>query len=229
MIPKTIHYCWFGMREKSKKINKCMQSWKKYCPDYEIIEWNESNIDIHENAYMEKCYQEKKYAFLSDYVRLVVLEKYGGVYLDTDVELVKSLDELLSNEAYVGFETKEYIATGLGFGTVAHGKMIRTMLGEYDQLLDGKSDYIGCPILNTKALVKLGMVKDGSVQYLTCCTVYPIEWFNPYDDPTGKLNITKNTVSIHWYAKTWMSKKTVIRSYLSKPLHRMQKWFKKSR
>lgn len=223
MIPKRIHYCWFGYGEKPKLVERCIKSWYKYCPDYEIIEWNESNVDIHENPYMEMCYKNRKYAFLADYVRLVIVEKYGGIYLDTDVELLSSLDKLLVNQGYIGFETIRSVNTGMGFGSIAHGIMVRTMLREYDQLLDGKHGVIGCPILNTEALLKLGMKRDGTFQKLSDCIVYPIEWFNPYDDPTGTLNKTENTVSIHWYAKTWMSRGTVFRSYLTKPLHRLQK------
>lgn len=223
MIPKRIHYCWFGHGEKSKLAERCIKSWHKYCPDYEIVEWNESNVDIYGNPYMEMCYNNRKYAFLADYVRLVIVEKYGGIYLDTDVELLSSLDELLVNQGYIGFETIGSVNTGMGFGSIEHGKMVQTMLREYDQLLDGKQGVIGCPILNTAALLKLGMKQDGTFQKLSDCTVYPIEWFNPYDDPTGVLNKTENTVSIHWYAKTWMSKGTVFRSYLTKPFHRLQK------
>lgn len=229
MIPKIIHYCWFGYGEKPKLAQKCIVSWKKFCPDYKIIEWNESNVDIHENPYMEMCYNSRKYAFLADYVRLVVVEKYGGVYLDTDVQLLDSLDSLLENQGYIGFETTSAVNTGMGFGSVAHGMMVQTMLREYDQLLDGQQGVIGCPILNTDALIKLGMKQNGSFQKLPACTVYPVEWFNPYDDPTGVLNKTKNTVSIHWYAKTWMSKGTVLRSYLTKPIHRLQNKLQKIR
>ena len=223
MIPKKIHYSWFGCGEKPNIAKKCIASWKEFCPDYEIIEWNETNVDIRGNPYMEMCYDNKKYAFLSDYVRLVIVEKYGGIYLDTDVELLSSIDPLLVNQGYVGFETVSYVNTGMGFGSVAHGKMVRMMLSEYDKLLDGKHGVIGCPILNTEALLKLGMKQDGTYQKLVDCTIYPIEWFNPYDDPTGTLNQTDNTMSIHWYSKTWMSKSAVFRSYCTKPIHRLQK------
>ena len=103
MIPKIIHYCWFGKEKKTKLAVKCIESWKKYCPDYEIIEWNEDNFDVNINPYTKKCYNEKKYAFLTDYIRLWVIEKYGGVYFDTDVELLKPIDNLLLNQAYIGF------------------------------------------------------------------------------------------------------------------------------
>lgn len=221
MIPKTIHYCWFGRGELSAKAKKCIQSWKKYCPDYEIIEWNEDNFDVHQNEYTKKVYAEKKYAFLSDYARLKIVYEQGGIYLDVDVELVKSLDDLLENDAYFGFETKEFINTGVGFGAKKGSIAVKTLLEEYNQLLDGTKDVIGCPKLNTEGVIKLGLERNGQLQKLADCTVYPADYFNPYDDPTGRLNKTKNTYSIHWYAKSWLDKKTIIRSKLTKPLHRI--------
>lgn len=221
MIPKTIHYCWFGRGELSAKAKKCIQSWKKYCPDYEIIEWNEDNFDVHQNEYTKKVYAEKKYAFLSDYARLKIVYEQGGIYLDVDVELVKSLDDLLENDAYFGFETKEFINTGVGFGAKKGSIAVKTLLEEYNQLLDGTKDVIGCPKLNTEGVIKLGLERNGQLQKLADCTVYPSDYFNPYDDPTGRLNKTKNTYSIHWYAKSWLNKKSIIRSKLTQPLHRI--------
>ena len=132
MIPKKIHYCWFGRGEKPKLAQKCIASWKKYCPDYEIIEWNEDKFDVNMNGYTRMCYAEKKYAFLSDYVRWVVVAEHGGLYFDTDVELINPIDGLMNNDAFYGFETKEYVASGLGFGSVVRGKTILAMLAEYD-------------------------------------------------------------------------------------------------
>ena len=221
MIPKTIHYCWFGRGELSAKAKKCIQSWKKYCPDYEIIEWNEDNFDVHQNEYTKKVYAEKKYAFLSDYARLKIVYEQGGIYLDVDVELVKSLDDLLENDAYFGFETKEFINTGVGFGAKKGSNAVKTLLEEYNQLLDGNKDVIGCPKLNTEGLIKLGLERNGQLQKISGCTVYPVDYFNPYDDPTGRLKKTENTHSIHWYAKSWLDKKSIIRSKLTQPLHRI--------
>ena len=99
MIPKKIHYCWFGRGEKSKKIKKCIESWRKYCPDYEIVEWNEDNFDVYQNAYTKYCYDNKKYAFLSDYARLLIVYFEGGIYYDTDVEVIKPINDLLKNKA----------------------------------------------------------------------------------------------------------------------------------
>lgn len=221
MIPKTVHYCWFGRGEKPKLARKCIASWKKFCPDYEIIEWNEENFDVAMNGYTKMCYEEKKYAFLSDYARLVIVAEHGGLYFDTDVELVKSPDELLSKDAFFGFENEAYVNTGLGFGSVSHGSEVEAMLAEYDTLLDGKNGTIGCPKLNTKALVKLGLVQNGLEQKVQDAVIYPPAFFNPYDSATGELKRTSETVSIHWYAASWMSKRQKMRGAISKPLHRL--------
>ncbi len=221
MIPKVIHYCWFGKGEKSQKVKKCIASWKKYCSDFEIIEWNEENFDIGQNEYTKWCYENKKYAFLSDYARLYIVNQYGGIYFDTDVEVIKPINHLLKDEAFFGFETNEAVASGLGFGSIAHGKAVTMMLKEYDPLMKSQPELIGCPILNTRALVKLGLCKDGSRQNLEGTVIYPIEWFNPYDAPTGILNTTSNTVSIHWYAASWMKKSQRLRSMIGRPLHRI--------
>ena len=221
MIPKKIHYCWFGRGEKPPLAEKCLASWKKYCPDYEIIEWNEDNFDVTMNGYTRMCMEEKRYAFLSDYARLVILEREGGIYFDTDVEVVKSFDRFLKYPAFLGFEDYDHVNTGIGFGAEAGNPVVRAMLSEYDQLLDGKSGVTGCPILNTQALVKCGLVLNGKRQHLKEAEIFPAEYFNPYDDPTGRLGRTKKTCSIHWYAKSWMSRRDIVRSRLTKPLHRV--------
>lgn len=221
MIPKKIHYCWFGRGEKPKLAQKCIASWKKYCPDYEIIEWNEDNFDVHLNAYTAWCYENKKYAFLTDYLRLLIVYEQGGIYFDTDVEVVRSFHTLLDQKAFFGFETDQYVNTGEGFGAEPENPIVKQMLSEYDMLLDGRHGVIGCPILNTRALLKFGFQPNGQMQKLPDATVYPRDFFNPYDDPTGILKKTDHTYSIHWYGKSWMSKGTVLRSKLTKPLHRI--------
>ena len=221
MIPKKIHYCWFGRGEKPKLAQKCIASWKKYCPDYEIIEWNEDNFDVNMNGYTRMCYAEKKYAFLSDYVRLVVVADHGGLYFDTDVELINPIDGLMNNDAFYGFETKEYVASGLGFGSVAQGKTILAMLAEYDAYLPGDLGVCGCPKLNTSALTKLGLIPDGSLQRVADAVILPSDYMNPFDAPTGRLNKTENTVSVHWYSASWISPWKRFRSKLMRPLHRI--------
>lgn len=221
MIPKKIHYCWFGRKELPEKAKKCIASWKKYCPDFEIIEWNEDNYDVYQNEYTKYCYENKKYAFLSDYARLQIISREGGIYFDIDVEVIKNIDDLLQHEAFFGFETKEFVNTGVGFGATAHHPTVQAMIAEYDGVLDGSHGTIGCPHMNTRALTKLGLVQNGNKQVVAGAVIYPIAVFNPYDDPTGRLNVTPETYSIHWFAKSWQSKSTIVRSKISKPLHRI--------
>lgn len=224
MIPKTIHYCWFGRGEKPKLAKKCIASWKKHCPDYEIIEWNEDNFNLDYNGYTRYCYDNRKWAFLSDFVRLVVVAEHGGIYFDTDVELLKKPDELLMYDAFYGFETEQYINTGEGFGSVAHHPIIEAMKQEYLKLTsstDGLFHMETCPVLNTTALLPFGLKTDGSRQNVVGAEILPIEYLNPYDDPTGRLKKTANTISVHWYSKSWMPRRTILRSKLTKPLHRI--------
>lgn len=224
MIPKKIHYCWFGKTEKPKLAQKCIASWKKYCPDYEIIEWNEDNFDLDTNGYTRWCYDNKKWAFLSDYARLYVVNEHGGVYFDTDVEVVRPFDHLLEHGAFFAWENACNVASGLGFGAVKHHPAIMAMIGEYEKLTANESgDFpiIRCPQLNTQALLSFGLVLDGSLQELDDIVVLPVDYMNPYDDPTGSLKKTANTVSIHWYAKSWLSKEIILRSKIMKPLHRI--------
>ena len=224
MIPKIIHYCWFGRNKKTKLAEKCIASWKKYCPDYQIIEWNEDNFDVTAHPYARYCYQHQKWAFLSDYVRLAVISMYGGVYFDTDVELIKRIDKLLEKRAFYGFETPEKVATGLGFGAEKEHCTVKAMLEVYDRLQpdeSGNYPLINCPKLNTEALIDLGLKTDGTKQDVAGALILPAEYMNPYDDPTGRLRVTENTISIHWFSKSWMKKSTIIRSQLTKPFHRV--------
>lgn len=227
MIPKKIHYCWFGRGEKPKLAKKCIASWKKYCPDYEIIEWNEDNFDVNMNPYTKMCYEQKKYAFLSDYVRLLVVYEHGGIYFDTDVEVINNIDFLLNEKAFIGFEIdgtekqSGIVNTGQGFGAFPRNLAVKAMIEEYHGLLNKKQESEGCPILNTRALTKLGLKKGKGVQKLQYITIYPSEYFNPYESTTGRLNKTNNTLSIHWYSGSWLSVTQRIRGRISKPLHRL--------
>lgn len=224
MIPKKIHYCWFGRGEKPKLAKKCIASWKKYCPDYEIIEWNEDNFDLNYNGFTRYCFDNKKWAFLSDFARLVVVAENGGLYFDTDVELLKRPDELLQYEAFYGFENDTNIATGLGFGAEANHSTILSMKARYEEIKptpDGSYPMIVCPALNTEALMPFGLVLNGTRQNIAGAEILPVDWLNPYDDPTGRLNKTNNTISVHWYSKSWMSMGAILRSKLTRPLHRI--------
>jgi mannosyltransferase OCH1-like enzyme len=221
MIPQKIHYCWFGRNPLPKSVKKCVASWKKYMPDYEIMEWNEDNFDINMNAYTKMCYEQKKYAFLSDYVRLLVIEQHGGIYFDTDVEVVRSFDDLLENEAFFGFETEQYVNTGEGFGAEAHHPVVQQMIKEYEILLDGEHGTVGCPHLNTNALLKFGLKQNGRKQMIGKAMIYPVDYFNPLNSVTGKLERTENTYSIHWYSMSWMSSEQKVRSKITRVVHRI--------
>lgn len=204
-IPKKIHYCWFGRGEKSELIERCISSWKKYMPDYEIIEWNEDNFEL-DKFYVKEAYEEKKYAFVSDYVRLKVVYQEGGIYLDTDVELLKSLEPLLCEGGFIGFERYNTVTTGLGFAAKAKDEIIGKMLSIYDNLhfiVDGCMDQTPCPVRNTEVLILFGLLPDNKKQKVGDFIVYPKEYFCPLDYDSGKLNITDNTYSIHHYGYSW--------------------------
>ncbi len=219
MIPKKIHYCWFGPGSKPPKALQCIDSWQKYAPDYELVEWNEDAFDVLLNAYTAFCYDIGKFAFLSDYVRLWAVYQQGGIYFDTDVELLKSPDFLLQDGCFIGFESKNYVNTGAGFGAEPGHPAVKAMLDQYDTVLPGQ--LISCPQLNTQALLPLGLKLTNELQRLSDVTVYPSEYFNPLNDNTGKLDVTPNTVSIHWYSKSWLSKKDILKSKITRPFHRL--------
>lgn len=224
MIPKIIHYCWFGRGEKPRLAQKCIASWKKICPDFEIIEWNEDNFDIESYPYAKYCYENKKWAFLSDFVRLTVILEYGGIYFDTDVELLKSPETLLEYGAFFGFENPTMVATGLGFGAVSGHKAVLAMYDQYTDLQpneQGEYPCIVCPTVNTNALLPMGLKLNGECQQIGDIAILGMDYLNPYDDPTGRLRKTANTISIHWYSKSWLDKRTIIRSMLTRPFHRI--------
>ncbi len=236
MIPKIIHYCWFGRGKKTKLANKCINSWKKYCPDYDIIEWNEDNFDVSQYPLAMHFLTKKKYAFLTDYVRLIIIEKYGGFYFDVDVELLCNLDKLLSFGAVYSFENNEKINTGQGFGAEANHKTLIEMLKIYSDL-EKKQQYdsvLPCPFYNTEGLKPFGIKFNGEKQIIDDILILPSEYFNPLDDSTGVIRKTKNTISIHWYAKSWISKKQKIVSKITRPFHRVFgndcfRWLKKQK
>lgn len=207
MIPKKIHYFWFGGNEKPAKAQKCIESWKKFCPEYELVEWNETNFDIHCMPYVEQAYEAKKFAFVSDVARLMVVYEQGGIYMDTDVEVLKPLDDLLEHKAYMSFENDEHINTGQGFGAEAGFSLLKEHIDIYRiaQFVqeDGTYDQTPCTKYTTKLLTSKGLVTDGSKQVVEDLVVYPEDYFNPLDSLTGRLNKTKNTYSIHWYAASW--------------------------
>ncbi|MEE0913018.1 MAG: glycosyltransferase [Ruminococcus sp.] len=211
MIPKKIHYCWFGGNPKPAIAKNCIKSWEKHCPDYKIVEWNESNFDIDSAPlYVKQAYKVKKWAFVSDYVRLQIIYENGGIYLDTDVELVKNLDCLLNNNAYFGFEGNEYINTGLGFGAEQGNPIVFEMMQDYMDipfiLEDGSFDVTPCPQRNTAVFLRHGLTRDGSTQLLDGdILIMSAEYLCPLDVATKILHRSSNTFSIHRFDASWQS------------------------
>ena len=212
MIPKVIHYCWFGGKPLTEWAKACIASWKKYCPDYEIKEWNETNFDLNCCDFIREAYEAKKWAFLSDCARLYIIYSEGGIYLDTDVELINSLDGILNNRCFLAAETSGYINTGLGFGAEKNNPIIGKLLREYSNthffnVENGTYDVIPCPSKNTKPLLELGYKFSQTCVWSTKeVTVYPPEYFCPLDYETGILKKTSKTISIHLYNASWHNK-----------------------
>lgn len=212
-IPKIIHYCWFGGGQLPNLALKCIESWKKYCPDYKIIEWNENNFDININKYVKEAYEEKKWAFMTDYIRLYVVYNYGGIYLDTDVELIKSLDQIINCESFFSSENNITISTGLGFGACKKNFLVKRMLDDYEnihfKLSNGTLDLEPCPARNSKSIADI--LKEFDDRNEVCIYknnyFYPKQYFCPIDVVSGKLNLKSETIAIHHYSGSWLSPK----------------------
>lgn len=207
MIPKTIHYCWFGKKDLPPEAKRCIASWKKMCPDYDIIRWDENNFDVNQNPFIKAAYETKKWAFVSDYARLKVVYDNGGIYLDTDVELRKNLDSLREHGCYIGIQQNEFLCnTGLGFGATKSNPVVLKMLESYDDLTFSESHTLelSCPRLNNAVIRSYGLVSNTEITDLPEVTVYPPQYFDPYG---GKNLLCDETYSIHHYAASWTSEK----------------------
>ena len=210
MIPKIIHYCWFGEKPLPKNVEMCIKSWKEKCPDYEIILWNENNYNINCNTFVRNAYQDKAWAFVSDYARLKVVYENGGIYLDTDVELIKNLDILLNNPCYIGIQYKGYLcATGLGFGAAQFSPVVHAMMEKYDSITFNaeKKNEFACPRLNNDVICALGYQKSEDVVHLKDVTIYPPRYFDPYPSGSSENCMSSETISIHHYSATWTNGK----------------------
>ena len=210
-IPKVLHYCWFGGGKIPERLQGYIDGWKRLLPDYDIIEWNEKNYDYTANDYMHSAYKKKRWGFVSDYARLDIVYSQGGIYLDTDVELVRRPDELLFNDAYIGFERLSTVNTGAGFGAVKEFHILKELMDFYDgrEFVD-ESDpnkMILCPIYETEILKKHGLKLDGNFQIVDDMSVYPVEYFNAKSLYSNNLKITDRTVSIHHCTWTWAGEK----------------------
>lgn len=207
-IPKKIHYTWFSGEELPDNMKKCKESWKKYCPDYEIIEWNRNNYDIEKIPYMKQAIEQKKWGFAGDYARLDIMYEQGGIYLDLDVELVKSLDELLVNDAYAGFESERHVNFGSGFGARPKFPLLKEMMKEYEKEVfckeDGSLNLTASPVYQTRVLNRYGLKEDGTFQCIEGMTIYPFEYLCAQSIFTGNVYQTENTFSIHRFAASWV-------------------------
>lgn len=209
MIPKTIHYCWFGGNPKPKLAEKCIKSWKKHCPDYELIEWNEETFDIASAPlYVRQAYEAKKWAFVTDYVRLYAMVSYGGVYMDTDVEVIRPLDGFLVHQAFSGFENSTDIPTGI-MAAEKGFPLFEELLHYYDCAVfkkeDGSYDLTTNVSTITESCLKRGLVQNNSFQVIDGFALYPNDVFCPLDLDTRIVKSTGNTVTIHWFSGSWVS------------------------
>ena len=206
-IPKVIHYCWFGGKPMSAMQKKCMKSWKRYCPEYEVRRWDESNFDIHSCDYVREAYEAGKWAFVSDYARFQILLAQGGIYLDTDVELVRPLSELEQTGCFMGCEVPGVVAPGLIIGAPAGDPVMKEMLdgytGRHFLRENGEHDMTTVVEYATGILQGHGLLETDDVQQLPDITVYPPRFFCPRSMTTGKVEMTEDTFSIHRYAASW--------------------------
>lgn len=214
MIPKIIHYCWFGGNPLPKDAKKCIDSWKKFFPEYEIKEWNESNFDVNCCPYVKEAYEAKKYAFVSDYARFFVLYHYGGVYFDTDVEVISHMDSIIHDGPFMGFEKSLDTAPmgvnpGLGMATIKNIQVLKEILDVYnskDSFTFGEGTIV---YYTTEVLKKYGLVNKNVKQLVAGFTIYPDDVLCPMDSTTGLIYLTSNTVSIHHYSCSWMNQKSL--------------------
>lgn len=207
MIPKIIHYCWFGDNPLSETAIKCIESWRKYCSEYEIKEWNENNYNVNTILYTSQAYKAKKYAFVSDYARFDILYRYGGVYFDTDVEVLKPIDEIIEKGAFFGTERRGSVNAGLGMAAPAHNTLYAEILDSYKKSnfikSNGNMDLTTIVERVSAILEKYGLTKDDTIQTVKDITVYPIDYFNPKDIMTGVITVTSHTYTIHHFDASW--------------------------
>lgn len=208
MIPKKIHYCWFGKNPLPEMARKCIDSWKKYCPDYEIIEWNEDNFDLQYNDYVKEAYAAKKWAFVTDVVRLYALVTEGGIYMDTDVEVLKPLDDFLTLKAFSGFESIDRIPTGIMAAEKEH-PLFKELLLDYENAHfindDGTYNHTTNVTRITNTCLKYGLLLNNTKQTVNEFALFPNDYFCPKNCETLETILTENTYTIHHFDGSWLS------------------------
>ena len=220
MIPKTIHYCWFGRGQMPKPALQCIESWRKCLPDYKLKLWNEDNFDLNINPYVNEAYKSRKFAFVTDFVRLFVLYNEGGIYMDTDVEVLKSLDDFLSLPAFTGFEGDKFVPTGI-MASEKNGLWAKEQMNYYSNkhflLPDGTCDLRTNTQIISSIMESNGfMLKNGYQIYKNCIHIFPYEYFSPLQ--YGKIILTENTYCIHHFASSWNPEKRKIKKFIFKKI-----------
>lgn len=216
MIPKIIHYCWFGHSELPPLARKCIASWRKFLPDYEIREWNEDNFDVNSIPFTAQAYKHKKYAFVSDYARLKIIYEHGGIYFDTDVEIIKSIDDIINSGPYMGLEVdirnanteklRRSVNPGLGFAAQAGNSLLKELLNRYEKTSYRKNSPKTITEFTSELLLEKGFCpKDGEITDITGFKIYPRSFFQPISSKTHLVEITNDTRSIHHYVASWIS------------------------
>lgn len=216
MIPKVIHYCWFGGKELPSLAVKCIKSWQKYLPDYEIRRWDESNFDVNAIPYTAEAYRQGKYAFVSDYARFWILYNHGGIYFDTDVEVLRPMNHILEKGAFFARENCDFaknicVNPGLGLALDKHHPILRDFLDIYagETFVNPDTNPEGKTIVEYASdyFSRRGITREQVIQELDGVTVYPEEYFSPLNAVTGRTRKTAKTVAIHHYSASWASPK----------------------
>lgn len=215
LIPRIIHYCWFGHCGKSELILRCIDSWRQFLPGFEIKEWNEDNFDVDAIPYTRDAYAARAYAFVSDYARFKILHEHGGLYFDTDVQVIRPLDDLIARGPFMALESDGSsnplaVNPGLVLGACPGMQLYRDILDGFESLSflteSGTRNPYSMIQMVTDMLVEQGLKGSSEIEHIGEIDVYPVEWFNPFDDATGRLHVTDNTRAVHWYDKSWMPK-----------------------
>lgn len=231
-MDKVLHYIWFGRGEMSPLVQKCMESWRMHCPDYELVRWDEDGFDVTSHPYVEQAYAVRKFAFVSDYVRLWVLVNHGGIYLDTDVELLKPLDDLLVLPAFSGFERPNVVPTAIMGAGRGHHAMV-DLLSHYDGKeflrVNGEPDLTPNVVPITDYYLAHGLVLNNKFQVVQDTTFYPKSVFCPKDYGTGKIRLAPESRAIHHFAGSWLTPRGRASLYTYRALARLVPGFQKSR